>query len=272
MTASLDSIHLKLVGAEEHFKAIVKLLEAFSVGQCEFIAEENEQTKLGFLRVHLPKPPQQLPLVIADFLYGIRSSLDHLIWQLVLANPPNQPNGRTAFPICSSPENFKKAKERHRLDGVSVPATALIESLQPYPGRDQTLLTLSALHERDKHQTLNLVTAVAADTFIDWTSGDTSLVQMFLGGEELRDGAIFGDVGIPLNSPALLEFLPKGETLAQFRERYLKMKVYGQAAIFVAFSDSAAEDLEPFRVETVLQKILKLVRNTIVPTFEPFFN
>jgi hypothetical protein len=50
------------------------------------------------------------------------------------------------------------------------------------------------------------------------------------------------------------------------------MKVQGQAAIFVAFGNSAAEDLEPFRVETVLQKILTLVRDTVVPAFEPFFN
>ncbi|MFL6443492.1 MAG: hypothetical protein ACJ713_06760 [Candidatus Sulfotelmatobacter sp.] len=188
-----------------------------------------------------------------------------------MANPPNTPSGKTAFPICSSPENFKKAKKRHRLDGVSASATTLIESLQPYHGRDQTLLTLSALHERDKHQTLNLVTAVASDTFIDWTSGDTSLLKMFIGGEEIRDGAIFGDVGIPLDDPALLEFLGN-ESLASFRQRYMKMKAQGQAAIFVAFGSSATEDLERFRVETVLQKILKLVRDNVVPTFEPFFD
>ena len=271
MTTSLDSVRLKLVRAEEHFKAILEMLRRFSVGQCELIPEENRQTHMGVLRVHLTKPPQQLPLVIADFLYGVRSALDHLVWQLVLANPPNTPSGKTAFPICSSPENFKKAKKRHRLDGVSASATTLIESLQPYHGRDQTLLTLSALHERDKHQTLNLVTGVASDTFIDWTSGDTSLLKMFIGGEEICDGAIFGDVGIPLDDPALLEFLGN-ESLASFRQRYMKMKAQGQAAIFVAFGSSATEDLERFRVETVLQKILKLVRDNVVPTFEPFFD
>jgi hypothetical protein len=232
MTASPDSVLLKLVRAEEHFEAIVEVLDRVSVGQCELIPEENQQ--MGVLRVHLTKPPQQLPLLIADFLYGVRSALDHLVWQLALANSPNTPSGKTAFPICSSPENFKKAKERHRLDGVSVSALTIIESFQPYPGRDQTLLTLSELHERDKHRTLNLVTAVASDTVIDWTSGDTSLLKMFIGGEEIRDGAIFGEVGIPLDDPALLEFLGN-ESLASFRQRYLKMKVQGQAAIFVAF-------------------------------------
>lgn len=271
MTASLDSVNLKLVRAEEHFKSIVEILNGFSIGKCEFIAEENQNTHLGFLRVHLPKPLAQLALVIADFLYSVRSALDHLVWQLVFTQPGNTPHKRSAFPICSSSENFDKAKEGHRLDWVPDKAITLIEALQPYPGRDQTLLTLSALHERDKHRTLNLVSAVAKDTFIDWTSGDVSFLQMFIGGEEIRDGAVFGDVGIPLNDPALLQYL-RNETLSQFRERFLKVKVQGQAAIFVAFEESTAEELEPFRVETVLQKILKFVRDTIVPTFEPFFN
>ncbi len=271
MKASLNSVRLKLDRAEEHFSAVVAFLGGFSIGQVELIAEENKNTHTGFLRVHLPKPPDQLSLMVADFLYNIRSALDHLVWQLVLANPPNIPNGKTAFPICSSPKNFEDAKKRKRLDGVSDPAKALIETFQPYPGRQQTLRTLSTLHETDKHQTFNLVTAVASDTFIDWTSGDTSNLQMFLGGEELRDGSIFGGIGMPLNNPELLSLIGSKETLASFRERYLKMRVQGHAAIFVAFDDTEAEELEPLRVETILQAIFENVRDEIIPAFESFF-
>jgi hypothetical protein len=270
--ASLESVRLKLLRANEHFNAIVELLGEFSIGQCEFIAEEEKATHMGFMRVHLPKPPDQLSLMVADFLFNVRSALDHLVWQLVLANPPNAPNGKTAFPICSSPKTFEDAKKRKRLDGVSETAKALIETFQPYDGRTQTLRTLSTLHETDKHQTFNLVTAVASDTFIDWTSGDTSLIQMFIGGEELRDGEIFGGVKMPLNDPNLLSLIGSKETLTSFRERYLKMQARGQASMFVAFDDTKAEELEPLRVETQLREILEFIRGTIVPAFEPFFD
>jgi hypothetical protein len=95
---------------------------------------------------------------------------------------------------------------------------------------------------------------------------------MFLGGEELRHGAILGGIGMPLNNPDLLEFLRNGETLAHFRERFLNMKVEGEASMFVAFGDTTAEELEPLRVETVLQEIIEFIRDTAVPAFEPFFN
>jgi hypothetical protein len=271
MVASLESVHLKLIRAQEHLEAIIGLLADFSVGKCEIVTDEDKNAHVGFMRVHLPKPPKPLNCVIADCLYNIRSALDHIVWQLVLANPPNAPNGRNAFPICSSGDNFEAAKKRHRLDGIPTTATTLIESLQPYLGRNQTLLTLSALHERDKHQTLNLITAVARDTFIEW-SGSNSFLKIFIGGEELRDGAIFGNVGIPLNDPQLLTTIGSNETLSSLRERFLKMKMEGQASIFVAFGDSAAEELEPLRVDTVLQEIMEFARDNIIPAFEPFFH
>jgi hypothetical protein len=271
MAASLNSVRLKLVRADEHFKAIEELLLGFSIGECKIIPEENKKTHIGFLRVHLPKPPEQLPLLIADFLYNIRSAFDHLVFHLVRPNTGGVKD-RSAFPICDSPANFESQKKRHRLVGIPERAVTLMESLQPYPGRNQTLRTLATLHERDKHKTLNLVTAVASDTRIEWKSGNRTFVDMFLGGEELRHGAILGGIGMPLNNPDLLEFLRNGETLAHFRERFLNMKVEGEASMFVAFGDTTAEELEPLRVETVLQEIIEFIRDTAVPAFEPFFN
>jgi hypothetical protein len=271
MKASLDSVRLKLDRAEEHFRAIVAVLDEFSIGRCEFIPEEDEETHVGFQRVHLPKPPAQLPLMIADFLYNIRSALDHLVWQLVLAHNSVPQRGKTAFPICDNRENFETQRKRHRLDGVPDRAVVLIESFQPYAGRDQTLRTLSSLHEKDKHQTLNLTTAVARDTFINWASGNSTYLQTFLGGEELRDGEIFGGIGIPLNDPEIIALSGRQESLAGFRERFLNAKAQGEASIFVAFGDTEAEELEPLRVETVLQAILKHARDEVISSFELFF-
>jgi len=270
MDHPLDGVRLKLVRAEEHLKTIFQILDGFSIGKCEIIAEEDKNTNSGLLRVHLPKPDPQLRVIAGDFCYNVRSALDHLVWQLVIANPPHAPNRNNAFPICSSQANFNDAKRRHRLDGVSAEAITLIDSFQPYPGRKQALLTLSTIHDTDKHQTLNIVTAVASDTAVEWY-GDTSYFGFFLGSEELRDGAVFGDIALPFTEE-MVSFLGKGETLSAFRDRFLKAKMEGEAAIFVAFDKAGAEELEPLRVDTVLQEILDHIGQNIIPAFEPFFN
>src|SRR5215831_6709207 len=209
---SLETVRLKLVRAEEHFKAIVDLLGRFSIGDCEIRPEENKKTHMAFLRVQLPEQPEQLPVVIGEFRYHVRSCLDHLVYDLVTPDQAGGVKDKTAFPICDTPGAFEAQKKRHRLDGIPARAVTIIESLQPYEGRSKALRVLSTLHERDKHKTLNLMTAVASDTRIDWTSGDTSFLQMFLGGEELHNGAILGNVMMPLTQD-VLDLLESSEPL-----------------------------------------------------------
>jgi hypothetical protein len=84
---------------------------------------------------------------------------------------------------------------------------------------------------------------------------------MFLGDEELRDGAVFGDLGIPLDHP----------DYPGLAERFRNMRVQGQAAVFIAFQDPAAEELETFRVDRVLKNISEFLWETVFPSFDPFF-
>src|SRR5581483_1351290 len=144
------------------------------------------------------------------------------------------------------------AKRRHRLHGVPDAAVTLIESFQPYDTRDKSLRILADLHDTDKHRTLNLVTAVASDAAVLWHSDDGPLMNMFYGGGELRDGAVFGNIGLPF-SKKLLAVLGSNESLAAFKRRFFNMKVEGDATLFVAFGKSGADELEPFRVDVTLQ-------------------
>jgi hypothetical protein len=176
------------------------------------------------------------------------------------------------FPICSTPKSFADALKARRLRGIPDKARTLIENLQPYSSGDESLRILADLHDIDKHRMLNLTTAVARDTFVDWSSGDDiPFFSLFIGGEELRDGAVFGPM-MPLDNPELLSYIGSGETLASFRKRFLNMKVQGKASIFVAFDNPTADELEPLRVDIVLSKILEFVREAIIPRFEPFFD
>jgi hypothetical protein len=109
---------------------------------------------------------------------------------------------------------------------------------------------------------LNLITAVASDTHVDWSRGSETFFSLFLGGEELRDGAVFGDLVMPLDHP----------DYPGIRERFGNVKVQGHAALLVAFDDPSAEELEPLRVDRVLQEISEFMWETVFPSFEPFFH
>lgn len=257
----LGDVHLKINRANEHLETILTLLRGMAYGECKIIPEINEEFNCGVRRISLPKPPNSLSIVVGDFLFNIRSALDQLLWQLVLVNN-RTPGKSNMFIIAETAELFAEQVKRGRLNGTSAQVQTLIEGLQPYNrgNGNESLITLARLHNTDKHQTINLTTAVAHDTLIDWV-GNTDSLRMFLGDEELRDGAIFGGIGVPLNNPEF-PLTP---------ERFLKMKVEGHAALFIAFEQPDADELEPFRVDTVLQGIIESVKGRIIPTFEPFF-
>jgi len=255
MNPSLDGVRLKIYRAQEHLDAILGVVRKFSQCHCELIPEKDLKANIVVLRASLPEPPTSLGVIIGDFLYNVRSSLDHIVWQLVLANPPNQPKeGKSAFPICTTPENFAAQVDRGRLAGMCDKAFAVVESLQPYGGRNPFLVTLDDLHNFDKHRMLHVTTAVADNTLIDW-SGNGSI---FVGNQEMRNGAVFGNIGLSLDSP--------------HAERLLNMKMQGEATAFVAFDKPEAPSLAEFRVDTMLQDILDFVRDFLFPAFEPFFN
>ena len=260
MSSELASFRRKLMRADEHRQAVADMLTRCAYGECAIIPEEDAEHKFAVMRIRLPKPPDDLSLIVGDFLFNARASLDYLVYRLVEGNQPNAPSNRNMFPICSSPEAFAAQIRGHRLDGVPVKAKASIERLQPYTGSENPLRRMADLHELDKHRTLNLVTAVASDTHIDWNRGSETVVSTFIGGEELRDGAVFGDIGIPLDSPEFPEL----------RKRLRSMEARGHAAIFVAFEDSTAEELEPLRVDHVLEEMFGFIQDTVFPALEQF--
>lgn len=82
-----------------------------------------------------------------------------------------------------------------------------------------------------------------------------------LGDEELRDGSVFGGIGIPF---AMIEKLP------DFERRLPTMKMRGFCSLFVAFDDPTAVELEDFRVDRTLERILSFVRQDVLVSLEPF--
>lgn len=97
----------------------------------------------GFKVGNVGAVPARFGLIAGDMLQCMRSSLDYLIWELVLANG-EQPDSQNAFPISLTVSSHNnEVTKRKRLKGVHPTACALTDTLQPLqlPGQNaQTLL------------------------------------------------------------------------------------------------------------------------------------
>ena len=163
MSHPLDSARLKIERADEQLADLTRDANAFfQTGPYEIVVEHDEQTGDQVLRARvLREPPLNFAVVVGDIVHELRSSLDHVVWQLVLVND-DQPDGSTEFPIFWEPKAYASAGQR-KIRGVGTAAAAQVERLQPYKVgerfRDHALYVVHQLNIRDKHQTLNIVGA-----------------------------------------------------------------------------------------------------------------
>ncbi len=119
--------------------------------------------------------PLRLSLLAGDAIHNARSALDHLVYQLVLADD-GDPSPRTAFPIhVKEPDERAARKYDAAVEGITreEPLT-LIRAFQPYkrpasPLREDIAL-LGRLDIQDKHRTIPpgvIVLTKAATTVAD---------------------------------------------------------------------------------------------------------
>jgi hypothetical protein len=156
----LDKVRLKLDWAQEHLTALNRELGDFLDLKPYRIdpeppspPRESGKHVIGTYRI-AHEPPVRLSLILGDYVHNLRSTLDHLFWQLLI-NP--RPNERSQFPIFwdRSPGSLG------RLDGelakVRPEVGAVIKDLQPYQRwpayRQHKLWIISRLDNIDKHAT-----------------------------------------------------------------------------------------------------------------------
>jgi hypothetical protein len=110
--------------------------------------------------------PSRWSCVAGDAIHNLRSTLDHLAWQLVLLDSGGDPYWNTSWPITSSPERFEERVadvlrdlERERL--------AFVRERQPWFAEEfKALEWLGPLDNLDKHRLLlRMATSTTEDTF-----------------------------------------------------------------------------------------------------------
>lgn len=159
---SLATPRRRLEWADHHLDLLQAGIHEFrDSNPYEFPVErEADEWYVWRLAVLIPPPPG-LGLIFGDWLHNVRASLDNLIDPLIrLAG--HTPGKRRSFPIFDKPNSFK-AVGKNRISGVREKHFAMIERLQPYPGRnDPTILALKAIDSFaniDKHRTVHPVLA-----------------------------------------------------------------------------------------------------------------
>lgn len=105
------------------------------------------------------EPPLSLSVIAGEVVHELRSSLDHLVWQLVIANG-NTPDRDTEFPVFSDDERYRRARKK-KIRGMSASAQQRIDELQPFVAgdrfQDHALFVVHELDRQDKHQSLNVI-------------------------------------------------------------------------------------------------------------------
>jgi hypothetical protein len=240
----------KIVRAAEHFKTLETELQTYFQSRPAKMAMEQDNTGDRadvVFKKSLPIPIR-IPYIIGDCIQNVRSSLDYLIRELVLA-ANNQPSDHEMFPICHRPKSFKNAVRRGQVAGISAEAAAIIESLQPYKlGENWEKATLWVLDEFaniNKHRRI-LVTDLHAGV------GTFEI--------ENRGGELWARGGFP----SVRQNAKVGTYILSTK----KVKMDGQIIACVTFDEGPAKGME---VCTVLNGFVQEVCDNVFPRFEKFF-
>ena len=153
---SLDNVTEKVKRARHHFEELHSELVRFYgslPGTFVEVAAANGNVRLKY--VSDGGIPEHFGLIAGDCLQCLRSSLDYLVWELVLANN-KEPASCNQFPVSLVEKDFDHAvTKRNRLKGVHPDAAEEIRLFQPFlfdePHRHPIAL-LESLSNINKHR------------------------------------------------------------------------------------------------------------------------
>jgi hypothetical protein len=157
MTGELSGVSLKLQRARHHFSDLEYAVAAFHESHPYRVGVKRDTaTRKPIYFVESVEPtPSYLALIASDIFHNLRSSLDHLAAQLVIAGTGNPKVGRsTQFPIFDDHAKFVK-QSTGRIAGMTASAINAITSLEPWKGgKGHHLWELHELNIIDKHRLL----------------------------------------------------------------------------------------------------------------------
>jgi len=250
--AALDGPKFKIERAGDHLERLDQLVRTYLRTNPQLIsAEFNPQNLVNIYRYKsLESLPIEVSLLAGDAINNLRSSLEHLAWQLALLNTVN-PSDKTGFPI------FKKRNLhvfKQMTADIPTEACEIIERLQPYHrgdgAQDDPLWRLHALWTIEKHRHLTIITMNMV-TGIEFLLSDERRFQGVEGKSKLS---------ILDNGDIVLEVPIPNRTYEHFEPKF--------------FLNIVLDDEGPGKGDLLLDSlwaIYYLLRDRIVPRFMHFF-
>ena len=132
MPHPLDGCRTKIARASGHIENLQRDLKAFGDANPQKVRTEydHKTRRLSVVFIDCKQFPTEFSIIIGEVLYQLRSTLDHLIWQLIVHNNAEPPS-KSGFPIFTSSSGYGKRKN-DMISGVSATAESRVEALQPY--------------------------------------------------------------------------------------------------------------------------------------------
>jgi len=156
----LDAIRSKINRASKHIDDLAAACKTF-INATPFVLDRETDPSTGYYRfrlIDIKEPPREIALIAGDAVHNLRSALDHLAYQLVLANG-GTPLKQTCFPIFDDIAKYQRM-DANKVRGMSQAARDAIDAVKPYKDGNNALYTLHELDIADKHHAL-LITLVA---------------------------------------------------------------------------------------------------------------
>jgi hypothetical protein len=150
---------VKIQRAKKHIHELDADIAAFlKANPYRVFTEDEADTGDKVWRVQVGKhPPPRWSAIAGDAVHSLRSALDLLISQLVLANGRTVTD-KTAFPIWGAESKYKSGRPGYA-KGASKAALDILYALKPYKGGHDGLWRLHRLDIVDKHRLLLAVVA-----------------------------------------------------------------------------------------------------------------
>jgi hypothetical protein len=128
-----ENLAFKLTHADMHHDllkiAVVAYLNSSPIGMVEMPDSVPGQTHHRIQPIK--KVPGRIGLLFGDCLQNLRSTLDYLVYELVLANG-GTPNRKHMFPIATTEDQYQRYIQNGKVRGIHPHAMMYIESLQPF--------------------------------------------------------------------------------------------------------------------------------------------
>ena len=148
-------IRVKIERAKKHLSDLVNLLREFRNQHLNVVGTQGD-FKTGqrtHFHVDLSILPFEAIATAGDIIHNLRSSLDHLAYQLVVVGCGMEPSRRIEFPIAKDFSTYESEKVK-KVEGMRELAIKYIDNSKPYKGGNQVLWRIHELDNIDKHRTL----------------------------------------------------------------------------------------------------------------------